>query len=169
MNGNEQYAHHYQQPAPQKKSNVWKWLAGCGCGCLVIIIIIVGASMYGVKIAKQKIEQMSQEFVDQGYTKVVKHVIEVNEDVTEKTVYLGQIVKIMADCHDDIAIIAQVAEIYGTVNGKVSFRGQVLNVQPNAVVNGNIDVTCQVVQIYGDVQGEITGKYQQIVDQRKTK
>jgi hypothetical protein len=184
MNGTPQAAPQMPQtpgqsipPAPQKRSNAWKWLAGCGCGCLIIIALVMGASFFGVKKVVDKIkeaaEKVTAEFVDQGYKRVgtgtgIGQVIEVTEDVSEKTVYIAQVVKIMGTCHDDIAIVAQQAEIHGTVEGNVSFFGQVLVVQPSAVIKKNLDSKfAQVIQVYGSVEGQITGNYQQLQDSRQ--
>ena len=109
---------------------------------------------------------MRNEFLDQGYTELKGQVINVKEDVYEKTLYTGQVVKITADCHDDIAFVCQVAEIFNTVEGKVSFRGQVLVIHPSAHITEGIDIKGQTVQLMGRVDGEITGSYQQIMDQR---
>ena len=164
MNGDIQAA----SPAGQKKSNTWKWiLGGCGCGCLVVIALITIISVVSVKYVKAKIEEYKKEFVEQGYHEIKSHIVQVTDEVDEKTLFIGQVVKIIADCNDDIAIIAQVGEIHSTINGKVSFRGQVLTIQPNAHIKGDIDVKAQAVQIFGTVDGEILGTYQQIVDQRQ--
>ncbi len=97
---------------------------------------------------------------------MVNQTIQVTEDVVEPTVYVGQLVKIVADCDSDIAIIAQVGQVHGRVVGTVYFRGQTLVIEPEAEVQGDLDVKAQIVQVYGKVAGEITGNYQQLQDER---
>ncbi len=59
-----------------------------------------------------------------------------------------------------MAIFAQVAEVYDTVEGDIDFFGQMLTIHPNAVVKGDIRVQgAQVVQVRGKVEGTITGSY----------
>jgi len=60
------------------------------------------------------------------------------------------------------------AEIHGTVSGKVYFVGQMLTIQPQAVLCDGLDVKAQMIQKYGKVQGEITGTYQQIMEKDGT-
>jgi cytoskeletal protein CcmA (bactofilin family) len=73
---------------------------------------------------------------------------------------MGQVVKLMSECQTNVAIVAQVGEVHKRVAGDVYFRGQVLTVQPNAVIEGDLDVSAQAVQIYGEVKGEVKGVYQ---------
>jgi hypothetical protein len=138
-----------------------KWGVGCGIGCLTIVIILAIAGFIGYKFAKGKLDEMQVELKQHGFETVIQgQNMELRDDITEPAIYMGQIVKIMGDCHTDLAIMAQLAEIHGTVSGDVYFRGQVLTIQPNAIITGNLDLKAQAVQKYGTVQGEITGIYQ---------
>jgi hypothetical protein len=142
-----------------------KWGIGCGCGCLVMVVLIVIGVFFGVRYAKNKVTAMSQELRQYGFEKEVKgQVVEVRDEITEPTLYTAQIVKILGNCTTNIAILAQMAEIHGKVEGKVYFRGQILTIQPNAEIMNGLDVMAQVIQKYGTVNGEITGSYQSIVD-----
>lgn len=147
-----------------------KWGIGCGCGCLVLVILIAVGVFVGVRFATAKVAQMTQELKLHGFDKEVKgQVIEVKDPITEPTLYAGQMVKILGSCSTNIAILAQVAEIHGTVEGKVYFRGQILTIQPNAVLMNGLDVTAQVIQKYGTINGDITGTYSTIVDKAPSK
>jgi cytoskeletal protein CcmA (bactofilin family) len=107
------------------------------------------------------LDDMTEEFNQLGFEYVVKaQTIEVWEDINEKTLFMGQVVKIYGNCSTDLAIMAQMAEIHGNVGGKVYFRGQLLVIQPNAVITNGVDVMAQAVKNYGKVEGGITGKYQ---------
>ena len=138
-----------------------KWGIGCGIGCLVIIILVAIAGYVGFRYVMGMLDDMTQEFNQLGFEHVVKaQSIEVQEDIHEKTLYMGQVVKIYGNCTTDLAILAQMAEIHGNVGGKVYFRGQLLVIQPGAVITNGVDVMAQAVKNYGKVEGEITGKYQ---------
>ena len=142
-----------------------KWGLGCGVGCLVIVVLVVIAAVIGVKFAMSKLEDMTSELEQYGFEETVKgQAIEVTDEITEPAIYLGQTVKILGDCKTDLAIVAQMAEIHGTVEGKVYFRGQMLTIQPQARLLNGLDVMAQVIQKYGEVQGEITGNYQTMDD-----
>ena len=142
-----------------------KWGVGCGIGCLTLIIIIAIVAFVGYRFAKGKMEDMTQEMKHLGFEQVVKQqAIEVADEITEPTLYVGQIVRILGNCSTNLAIIAQAAEIHGKVDGKVYFRGQVLTIQPKAELLNGLDVTAQVVQKYGKVHGEIAGQYQSLDD-----
>jgi hypothetical protein len=134
---------------------------GCGVGCLVFIIAAVILGIWGFKFGMKKVEEMTEEFRDMGFENVQQgQIIEVSEPVTEKKLYVAQMVKIMGDCSEDIAILAQACEIHGTMKGKVYFKGQVLTIQPKAVLKGGLHADAQVVQKYGIIEGEITGEHQ---------
>lgn len=137
-----------------------KWGIGCGIGCLVIIILVSIAGYIGFKFVMGMLDDMTQEFNELGFENVVKaQTIEVQEDINEKTLYMGQVVKIFGNCSTDLAIMAQMGEIHGKVEGKVYFRGQVLIIQPGAVITNGVDVMAQAVKNYGKVEGGITGNY----------
>jgi hypothetical protein len=138
-----------------------KWGIGCGIGCLVIIILVAIAGYVGFRFVMGMLDDMTREFNQLGFEHVVKaQTIEVQEDIHEKTLYMGQVVKIYGNCSTDLAIMAQMGEIHGYVGGKVYFRGQMLVIQPGAVITNGVDVMAQAVKNYGKIEGDITGKYQ---------
>ena len=154
-----------QDAQKEGRSTAAKLGIGCGIGCLTLIVIIAIAAFFGWRFAKGKLDDMTEELKQLGFEKVVtQHSIEVADEITEPTIYRGQVVKILGNCTTDLAIIAQMGEIHGKVDGKVYFRGQILTVQPEAELLKGLDVMAQVVQKYGKVEGEITGQYQTLDD-----
>ena len=154
-----------QDAQKEGRSTAAKWGIGCGIGCLTLIVLIGIGGFFGWRFAKGKLDEMTEELKPLGFEKVVtKQAIEIKDEITEPTIYRGQMVKILGNCTVDLAIIAQMAEIHGKVDGKVYFRGQILTVQPKAELLGGLDVMAQAVQQYGKVTGEITGKYQALDD-----
>jgi hypothetical protein len=136
-----------------------KWGTGCGIGCLTVIIIIAVVAFIGFRLAKGKLDEVTLEMKELGFENVVQQqMIEVKDEITEPTLYVGQMVKIIGDCSTNLAIVAQMAEIHGKVAGKVYFRGQMLTIQPEAELLNGLDVKAQVVQKYGKIHGEITGE-----------
>ena len=144
-----------QAPGPGKPTST-KWLIGCGIGCLGLILIAAIFVAVSVYFARDLMKQVTAEFEELGYKKVAGQVIEVHQETTEPTLYVGQMVKLTAGAKADVAIVGQAAEIHGTINGNLFFRGQVLRVMPGAVITGNLDVQAQVLENEGSVQGEIT-------------
>ena len=145
-----------------------KWGMGCGIGCLVIIMVIAIAGFVGFKMVKQKIDDTATELQELGFDNVVSgQTLEIKDDITKPTLYKAQMVKILADCNTNLAVMAQICEIHGKVDGKVYFRGQMLIIQPQAELRNGLDVLAQAIVKYGTVRGEITGKYQAIQDQSK--
>ena len=153
-------------PTPEKKSMSTgaKVGIGCGLGCLVVIIIAAALGLWGYMFVNKKIEDTTQTFQDQGYEVVKRQAIEVTQPIKEKKLYVAQMVKIMSDSSEDVAILAQMCELHGTMEGKVFFTGQVLIIQPNAVLKGGLQADAQAVQNYGTIEGEITGQHQ-IIEQ----
>ena len=140
-----------------------KWGLGCGIGCLTVIIVISIGLFITVKFVKDKIDETASELEQLGFENVVKgQALEIGNKIIKPTLYMGQVVKIMADCSTDLAVMAQVCEIHGKVDGKVYFRGQVLIIQPHAELKNGLDIVAQVLQKYGKIEGEITGDYQTV-------
>ena len=154
-----------------------KWGLGIGIGCLGLILVLGIAGFVGMRFAarasgvvlpnlKGKLDGMTADLKTHGFDKTIKgQILEVRDPIAEPTIYMGQVVKVYADCSTNLAIVAQVGEIFGRVEGKLYFRGQVLTIQPKAEIMGGLDATAQVVKNLGRVSGEITGKHQIITDQ----
>ena len=138
-----------------------KWGIGLGVGCLVLIIGVVVLSAVGFWYVKGKIQATTTELQALGFPKTIQgQVLEVKDKITESAIYLGQVVRILGDCTTNLAIVAQMGEIHGRVEGKVYFRGQVLVIQPKAELLNGLDASAMVVQQYGKIAGEITGTHQ---------
>jgi hypothetical protein len=149
------------EPALKKKMSTGaKWGAGCGIGCLTLLVLVAAAAFLGYRFAKGKLDQVKAEMRQLGFERIVtRQVAEVRDPGAVPTLYIGQVVQILGDCHTNLAIVAQVGEIHGRVSGNVFFRGQMLTVQPKAEILGSLDASAQVVQKYGAVRGEVTGRH----------
>lgn len=140
-----------------------KWGIGCSAGCLTLIGLLAVGSFASYRFLMSKVDTWVQELTALGFPEVVRgQVLEAREPIAKPTLYVGQSVKILSDCTTNLAIIAQVAEIHGRIDGKLYFRGQLLTIQPNAEIRNGLDVKAQVVQNRGKVAGDITGTYQGI-------
>ncbi|MEA3305355.1 MAG: hypothetical protein U9R52_00915 [Candidatus Omnitrophota bacterium] len=158
MNGNS-----IQNVKKKGMSTGAKWGLGCGIGCLTIIIIISIGIFMAVRFVKDKIDETASELTQLGFETVVKkQMIEVRADIIEPTLYIGQSVKIMGDCSTNLAVMAQICEIHGKIDGKVYFRGQMLIIQPKAELKNGLNIMAQLLQKYGKIEGEITGDYQMV-------
>lgn len=153
-----------QQITKKKKlSTGAKWGIGCGCGCLTLLIIAVLLGTAGVVFIKKIITKYEAELRGFGFTNVVtSQMIELTEPVTERKLYKAQMIHIKTDSTTDMAVLAQICELYGTVNGTFYFRGQMLTIKPGAKILGNANIEAQVLQNEGHIAGTLTGKYQLI-------
>ncbi|MBN1671618.1 MAG: hypothetical protein JXR37_11320 [Kiritimatiellae bacterium] len=137
---------------------------GCGIGCFVVILVLVIAVFTFSFIVRKKGEQYLEELRRVGFEKEVVvplggPPLEVRADITQSTLYGAQIVKIMGNSTTNIGIVAQMAELHGTIEGKVYFRGQMLTVQPTAALRNGLDIKALVFLNQGKIEGEITGNY----------
>ncbi len=151
--------------APQKKKmgTGAKWAIGCGSGCLTMILIAIALIIAGTVFVKKTITKYETELKGFGFETVVSgQTLDITEPITTPQLFKGQMVRILTDSETDVAVLAQVCEVQGTIQGKLYFRGQILTLQPGSKVLGGIDIQAQVLQNQGDVSGEITGKYQSI-------
>lgn len=138
-----------------------KWGLGCGCGCLVVLILLILGGVFGVKLFMRKVDQMAAEMktVAGIEEEISGQVLEITTPITTPTLYKGQVVKLLANCSTNVAVLAQVGEIHGTIEGRLYFRGQILTIQPSAELRGGLDATAQIVQNYGEVFGRISGEH----------
>jgi len=153
-----------QVSGPQKSgkmSNGTKVLIGCGCGCFGFIALIVVACICGWLYVKGLVDKEVAALEEKGFkNRGFQQMTVERKPVPDKTMFVGQIVKISGGAEGDLGIISQIAVIEGEVKGKIYFRGQILNIMPDAVVHGGVDMKGQVINVQGTVNGEITGTYQ---------
>ena len=151
-----------EKPASRKMSTGLKvGLIGCGTLALLLCIGVVTTAVFGIRFAKGKLDEVTGELKEMGFKpKRTAQVVRINDPINEKSLYVGQVVKMTSDATTDVAIVAQTAEIRGKIKGKIYFRGQLLTIHEGAEVSDGLDVKAQVVHIRGKVEGEITGTYQ---------
>lgn len=136
---------------------------GCGSGCLLVVLLAVVAIIAGTVYVKKTISKYETELKGYGFETVTQaQVLNVTEPITEPILFKGQSVRIMSDCSTNMAVLAQVCELHGRVEGRLYFRGQVLTVHPGAEILGGVDAQAQVLQNNGKIEGGITGKHQLI-------
>lgn len=134
---------------------------GCGSGCLVVVLLFAVAIATGAFYVKKIVSKYETELKGHGFETVMQEqMLNITEPVTEPILFKGQSVRVMSDCSTNMAVLAQVCEIHGTVEGKLYFRGQMLTIHPGAEILGGADVQAQLVQNNGKIEGGITGKYQ---------
>ena len=136
---------------------------GCGSGCLILIVLVLIVVGAGAFYVKKLMTQYETELKGYGFEKVQSgQMIDITEPITEPTLLKAQIVTLDADCPVDLAVMAQVCEVNGRIDGKLYFRGQVLMLNAGSEVTGGVDAKAQVVQNAGTVSGGISGEFQLI-------
>ena len=140
-----------------------KWGIGCGSGCLVVVVVLAVAGIVVYAFIKRQVGDWKEEFAALGFEHVeTGQQVTVSQPVTIPTLYLAQGVKITSEVATNVAIIAQMAEVYGRVDGDLYFRGQMLMIGPEAVIEGDVDLAAQSVVLEGEVKGEVRGTYQSL-------
>lgn len=145
-----------------KTSTGVKCLIGCGIGCGAFLVIAVIGCFVGYRWLMNYVDEKAAPFEARGFKRVTAWQLTITDDITEPTLFVGQMVQIKGDADAEVAIIAQMAEIHGTISGKLHFHGQILDIKPGAQLEQGLDVHAQIVNIQGKVAGEITGTYQQL-------
>jgi hypothetical protein len=133
---------------------------GCGVTALLLILICGGLAWYGYNYFIKQAEAFVSDFESKGYVRTSAQVVDVNQPLSQSTVYFAQVVRVNANVDGNLAFAVQVAEINSTVNGDIDFFGQALKINKGAVVTGDVRVKgAQVVDIQGTVQGQVSGSY----------
>jgi hypothetical protein len=129
----------------------------------VFVLLAVVGIVIGAFYVKNLITDYEAELKHSGFEQVVQSTaVTITDPITEPLLLKGQAVKIMADCSTNLAVLAQVCEVYGKIDGTLYFRGQILTIQPGAEILGGMDVKAQVLQNYGRVEGDVIGEFQLI-------
>ena len=69
----------------------------------------------------------------------------------------------------DLALMCQVAELHGTISGDVDFYGQIIRINDDCIIDGDLNIKgAQIVELKGVVMGEVTGSYAIINDNSPT-
>jgi hypothetical protein len=161
----------FDHQQPQGLSSGAKTAIGCGAVAFLFMVVICGGIVWVGYLAVDKAQVLVQQVVEElekqteafavrfeaeGYERVKGQVVEVTSDVERPTVYTAQVFRLNADSAADLAVMAQVAEINGRIDGDLHFLGQSLTIHPDAVITGDLRVQmAQVVDNRGKIEGEV--------------
>jgi hypothetical protein len=147
-------------PGPPRAVRARPWLLGCGAALLVSVALLVLLGLVALRTVKRRFEAVTAELRALGFETTARgQVVRVREPVAGPCLFVGQVVRLEADCATNVAIVAQQATVAGRVAGKVYFRGQLLEVAPGAHVAGGLDVRAQLVRVLGRVDGPVEGTW----------
>ncbi len=125
------------------------WFALCGAGAAVLGLGLLCSWYFDhySAIVVGRAPDHARFFESLGFEKVERGtLLEIKQDIHEPTLFVGRGVRIYGNCTTNLAIVANNAEIYGRVLGKVYFRGGKLTVMPGAHVQGGLESRGEVVQ-----------------------
>jgi hypothetical protein len=151
-------------PTPGKQerkcmSGLAKCATGCGIAVLVLIVIAAVLTVAGMRIAKKQLDNLTADYRKIGFSETVRgQKLSLKSDITEPTILLGQLVQVYGSCSTNLAVIAQVAEIHGTVSGRLHFKGQILRIMSTARIEGGAEIIAQSFANDGVIEGEIIRK-----------
>lgn len=153
------------QSAPSS-AGIFRWLIRIALILSVLAVLLGVGAWAGFRYFEGKAQGFVAEFEAQGYSKVEGKRVFTKEEIPEKRVYLAEFCRIGAGSSSDLAIVGQIAEVHGTVNGDLSFWGQTLLIKEDAVITGNLNAPwCQLIILDGRVDGNISGFYQLLIDE----
>lgn len=163
---------------PQQMSGGAKVAIGCGAAAFLVVALLCGGFLFVGYLAIDKADELVQQvekaagkaieelqkqvdtfaarFEAEGYQRVTGQVVEIDSDIEHPTVYTVQVFTLNADSAGSLAVMAQAAEINGTINGDLHFYGQSLTIRKEAVITGNLYVRfAQAINNQGTVKGDI--------------
>ena len=104
---------------------------------------------------QEKIDTYAADFEAQGYERVTGQVVNLTS-VQQPTVLTVQRFQLNGDSEASLAVLAQSAEINGTINGDLHFLGQMLKIHPGSVITGNLHIkAAQMIDNRGTVEGQV--------------
>lgn len=127
------------------------------------MVFLVAIGTYGAyRALRGRYPSLTERLRHQGYEVVQGQFLDIADPVAVRTVFGGQHVQIRAGSRRGIAILAQTAEIHGTVEGNVYFCGQEITIAAGAEIKHHLHVVADRVVNKGRVDGEIRGYYREI-------
>lgn len=151
-----------QDVSHQRASRVRPFFRGCAVGCLTIVLLMALGMFGAYRALRGRYPSLTERLRDQGYEVVRGQFLDIAEPVSARTVFLGQHVRILAGSRRGIAILAQTAEIHGTVEGNVYFWGQEITIAADAELKHHLHVTADRVIKKGRIEGEVRGYYREL-------
>jgi hypothetical protein len=156
-----------KEPLKPRSSGLFKLLLACGClAATGFVVVGVGLGIVAY-VGLRFLNDTAAPYVEKGYRRVTAQIVTERRPVAEPTVYVAQKVTLREGAAGNVALISQIAEVHGTVEGDIDFFGQLLDIKEDAVVKGDVRVNAQVVSVKGVVEGEISGTYGMLDDKRQ--
>lgn len=158
-------------PQKQGMSSRTKVILGCGITAVIVVILVCGGGGGFLYFYYKNIQKEAGAFAlvyeQQGYVRVANQsMLDIRNDITVPTVFIAPMVNIYSNSQADIAIASIGATVInGTIEGNVDFHGMVLDIQPGAVIKGDLRVdSAKVVNVNGIVEGSISGNITELQD-----
>lgn len=106
----------------------------------------------------EQVDRFAAHYEQRGYQRIVDSSVSIREEITDKTIIFASHTTINAPVQADLVLVSNVASIRDDVNGDVKFYGQVLTIDKDSMIHGNLHIVgASVVNVNGEVTGEITG------------
>ena len=126
-------------------------------GCASLVLVMVGGILL-VAIATWRINTQvatyEARFTGDAWTRLDGRTIELTEPITQQTLIFGSDIELHG-ATVDIAILGGAAELHGKYLGTVHFLGQSLDLAPDGVIDGTLEISgARHVSIRGDLKGE---------------
>ncbi|MEM7164033.1 MAG: polymer-forming cytoskeletal protein [Planctomycetota bacterium] len=144
---------------------------GCLKGCLIVgvsgIVLLLAGIFAAYLWLSGYVDDKAKVYEDKGFQRqgTWSQFLQLQNDITGKHLYVGQIVRLQGNVDNDIAFIAQIVEVYGEVKGDIHFTGQQLMIKSTAKIHGNVEVQfAQQIMHDGTIEGEVRGDYQMLMD-----
>jgi hypothetical protein len=131
-----------------------------GAGALISVgsIAVLGAMVALGWKGEPHRGKFAERFESRGYDLIQGQFIDVTVPVSRSAVYVAEVVRVKADVHANLAILARLTEIESTVNGDIDFLGHTLIVHKGGVVKGDVRARGgQLVEVNGAVGGQVLG------------
>lgn len=134
-------------------------LRNCTCSCLIFTsLLILGVGGFGFFKFRQ-----IHSFSEGGFSQFhVNEYTEITQPPRERALLVGKLVNFDAESDHDLIIMADKATIHKRIRANVYFRGDVIEIGPEATIEGKLKVESKRLVIKGQVLGPIEGKPGQI-------
>lgn len=103
-------------------------------------------------------KELIKKFEKLGYEHIDMAPDDSTQEISGDRLYTCHVFESDVNSDSNLAIIAQSASLRGEIQGDVSFYGQLLTIEKDAVIHGDVNLGfAQVVSVNGSVKGQLKG------------
>lgn len=115
----------------------------------------------------ESVDRFAARYEQRGYQRVVDSIVSIDEEISEPTIVFASSTTVRGEARSGLVVVSQVANLHADVHGDLEFFGQILSIDKNVTIHGDLHIhRATVVNLHGELKGELTGDYRNVTGLR---